>query len=44
MDKINVLYSEEEISKRVIELAEELYHKYQDEEVVFVCTLKWAVC
>ena len=43
MDKINVLFKEEEISKRVKELAEELYKKYQDEEVVFVCTLKGAV-
>ena len=43
MDKINVLYTEEEISKRVKELAEELYKIYKDEEVVFVCTLKGAV-
>ncbi len=43
MDKINVLFKEDEISKRVKELAEELYSKYQDEEVVFVCTLKGAV-
>ncbi len=43
MDKINVLYSEEEIKKRVEELALELYQKYGEDEVVFVCTLKGAV-
>ncbi len=43
MDKINVLYTEEEISKRVKELAETLHSTYKDEEVVFVCTLKGAV-
>lgn len=43
MDKINVLYTEEEITKRVKELAEEMYSIYKDEEVVFVCTLKGAV-
>ena len=43
MDKIDVLYTEEEISKRVKELAEKLYETYKDEEVVFVCTLKGAV-
>ena len=43
MDKINVLYEEAEITKRVKELAEEMYSIYKDEEVVFVCTLKGAV-
>ena len=43
MDKINILYTEEEIDKRVRELASELYKTYNDEEVVFVCTLKGAV-
>ena len=43
MDKINVLFTEEEIDKRVRELADNLYQKYGDEEVVFVCTLKGAV-
>ena len=43
MDKIDVLYTEEEIDKRVRELADTLYNKYGDEEVVFVCTLKGAV-
>ena len=43
MDKINVLYTEEEIASRVKELAEELHQRFGDEEVVFVCTLKGAV-
>lgn len=43
MEKINVLFSEGEILKRVKELAETLYNIYRDEEVVFVCTLKGAV-
>ena len=43
MEKINVLFDEEAISKRVKELAETLYNIYHDEEVVFVCTLKGAV-
>ena len=43
MEKIDVLFSEEMITKRVKELANEFYLKYQNEEVVFVCTLKGAV-
>lgn len=43
MDKINVLYNEEEIEQRVSELANILYEKYGDEETVFICTLKGAV-
>lgn len=43
MENIKVLYTEEEISKRIKEIAEELYKTYKDEEVVFVCTLKGAV-
>ena len=43
MEKINVLFNEEKIERRVRELAEELYNKYHDEDVVFVCTLKGAV-
>ena len=43
MDKIRVLYSEEEILKRVEEIANTLYEKFKDEEVVFACTLKGAV-
>lgn len=43
MEKIKVLFNEEELAKRTKELGEELYQKYGDEEVVFVCTLKGAV-
>ena len=43
MEKINVLFTEEEILKRVREIADTLYGEYGDEEVVFVCTLKGAV-
>lgn len=43
MENIKVLFDEKTINKRVKELAYELYKKYQDEEVVFICTLKGAV-
>ena len=43
MEKINVLFTETDIAKRVQELAKTLYETYKDEEVVFVCTLKGAV-
>ena len=43
MENIKVLFDEKTINKRVKELANELYKKYQDEEVVFICTLKGAV-
>lgn len=43
MKKIKVLYNKSTIEKRVKEIAQELYSKYGDEEVVFVCTLKGAV-
>lgn len=43
MENIKVLFDEKTINKRVKELAHELYKKYQDEEVVFICTLKGAV-
>ena len=43
MEKINILFDEETIKKRVKELADTLYNLYHDEEVVFVCTLKGAV-
>ena len=41
--KIEKLFSEEEINKRVKELAKTLYEKYGDDKVVFICTLKGAV-
>lgn len=43
MEKIRVLYDHETIQKKVVELSNELYKYYGDEEVVFVCTLKGAV-
>lgn len=43
MGNIKVLFDKKTINKRVKELANELYKKYQDEEVVFICTLKGAV-
>jgi len=43
MEKIRVLFDEKTLNKRVKEMAKELYKKYKDEEVVFVCTLKGAV-
>lgn len=42
MNNIEVLISKEEIDKRVLELSNELYNKYKDDEVVFVITLKGA--
>ena len=41
--KIEKLFSEEKIDKKVEELANTLYKKYGSEKVVFVCTLKGAV-
>ena len=43
MEEFDILYNEEAIQKRVKELARQIYDVYQDEEVVFVCTLKGAV-
>ncbi len=43
MENIEVLFDEEKINERVKTLANELYQKYGDEEVVFICTLKGAV-
>ena len=43
MERIDILFSEEKIAARVKELGEKLHKMYQDEEVVFVCTLKGAV-
>lgn len=41
--KIEKLFSEEEIDKKVEELANTLYKKYGNEKVVFACILKGAV-
>lgn len=43
MEKINILYSEEQLQSRISELADELYKVYGDEEVVFVSVLKGAI-
>ena len=43
MKKIEKLFSEEDINKRVEELASALYKKYGNEKIVFICTLKGAV-
>ncbi len=43
MENIDVLISEDAIQLRTKELAEVIYHKYQRERVVFICTLKGAV-
>ena len=40
---INVLFNENDIAKRNQELADELYQKYGEDKVVFICTLKGAV-
>lgn len=40
---IKKLISEKEINTRIKELSNELYTEYENEEVVFICTLKGAV-
>lgn len=43
MEKIKVLFNEEDIKNRIQEIAKELNKKYQNEEVTFICTLKGAI-
>ena len=43
MEKIRILYDEKTLIKRAKEIAQDLYKKYGDDEVIFVCTLKGAV-
>ena len=43
MKDLEVVFTEEQIQNRIKDLANELYSVYQDEEVIFVCTLKGAV-
>ena len=43
MEKIKILFKEEEIKARIKEIADELNKKFEGEEVTFVCTLKGAV-
>ena len=41
--KIEKLLSEEELDRKIEELANILYKKYGDKKVVFVCILKGAI-
>ena len=43
MNNIEVLFDEKTINNRVKELAKEIEKEYNNEEVVFICTLKGAV-
>ena len=43
MEKIDILFDEKTLAKRVKELGKDLYKLYGDEEVVFVSVLKGAV-
>ena len=43
LDEINVLISEEEINKRIEEIAEQLSKDYNNEEIILVCILSGAV-
>ena len=43
MEKIKELISEKDITIKVKEIANTLYDKYKEEELVFICTLKGAV-
>ena len=43
MKKIDVLISEEQINKRLDELAQQLMEEYQGKEMIFLCILKGSV-
>lgn len=43
MRKIKVLISEEQINKRLDELAKQLMEEYKDKELMFLCTLKGSI-
>ena len=43
MKKIEVLINEEQINKRLDELAQQLMEEYQGKEIVFLCILKGSV-
>ena len=43
MQKLNILFSEDQIQTRVKELAEEMNALYKGEEVIAICVLKGAV-
>ena len=42
-DKIKVLISEEELTKRCKEIAEEISKEYEDKTPILICPLKGAV-
>jgi hypoxanthine phosphoribosyltransferase len=42
-DKISVLIPEEDVEKRVRELAEQISRDYEGEEVLLICILKGSV-
>lgn len=43
MENLKVLYSKEELNKRIKELAQEIDENYNGEEVIAICVLKGAV-
>lgn len=43
MEDIKVLYSEDEVERRIKEIGNEITNKYRDEDVVLICILKGAV-
>ena len=42
-DKISVLISEEEVTKRINEIAAQISKDYEGEEVLLICVLKGSV-
>ena len=43
MENFKVLFSKEELEKRILELAKEIDKDYEGEEIVVICVLKGAV-
>lgn len=43
MENLKVLYSEEDLNKRIKELAQEIDENYKGEEIIAICILKGAV-
>ena len=43
MEKFNVLFSKEELEKRILEMGKEIDKDYEGKEIVVVCVLKGAV-
>ncbi len=42
-DKIKVLISEEDVEKRIDELAKQIYEDYNGKEITFICILKGSI-